>query len=332
MIVALLNKEQLPALRRLCKKAPNRLSDIFAKVHFAHIRHHLTKQSLEDLISITNHATFGKHVKSIKLSTMHIKIPSGEFGLPDSLSESHDEAIKFRKSGKSVAMLTSALGNLQLHGNHKVSLGVFDNHRSRNYFALDPCTHAESLGHGYIKSYGPGEVLTDVDPCETMFAISEAAKNTRYSLQRLSITTNINTPTSNNLFIHDDAKVLLREGSNQFKSNLTLKHVVSDMFESRSKSLYVEAACLTVEVKTGESSHLSLQGQVIKLDQWKFARVRRTGESLLGLPSVFFDTRYETLTLKDLQLSSRGMTSLCSKTLQKTFKCLEISNMKASVN
>lgn len=115
MIVALLEEEQLPSLRVISRNASNRLSDIFAKVHFAHIRHHLTKPSLEDLIGIANHATFSKYVKSIEFSTMHIKDPSVEFGLPETLDDLQKKAVDFRKSGGCIAMLASTSWQPQSH-------------------------------------------------------------------------------------------------------------------------------------------------------------------------------------------------------------------------
>ncbi|KAG9753426.1 hypothetical protein KCU73_g5892, partial [Aureobasidium melanogenum] len=166
-----------------------------------------------------------------------------------------------------------------------------------------------------------------------MFAISQAAKVTGYSLQRLSLTTVAHPQTQTDLMIlitDDQANAFLIEGSNQFKSNLMLRYVVVDMFES--EPLYIEAPCLTVEVQTGASSHFSLQGQTIALDEWIFARLGRTGRSLEKLSSVFFDNRYQTFTLKDLQLKSQDLTSLCSKTTQRTFECLDISNVDVWVD
>lgn len=319
MIATLLDEEQLPALRILSKQACHHFSDIFAKVHFARLRHHFTESSLQDLVQFTNHAMFSKYVKSMEFSTARPKYPST--GSPDSL---HEEAREFRRAGRHITMLVTVLENLKHHGNHEVSLGVFD---SSCYRMIDGIATIEStlVGHGYIKSYGIGKVLESVDQHGTMLAISEAAKISGYSLQRLSMTTAVRSSTQTKLITNDQANAFLVEGSNQFKSNLMLRCIVAGKFESKFR--HIEAACLTVEVQTGASSHLSLQGQTIALDQWLFSRVQRTGDLLQRLPPLFFDNRYRTFTLKDLQLKSQGLTPLYSGTMQQTLKCLELSNV-----
>ncbi|KAH0025642.1 hypothetical protein KCU78_g4658, partial [Aureobasidium melanogenum] len=327
MITALLDEEQLPVLRLVSKQACSCLSDIFAKVHFAHLRHHLTEPSLHDLVQITSHAMFSTYVKSIEFSTARTKEPS-----PESSDPLLGEDSEFRRAGNHVTMLVTVLENLSQHGNRKVSLGIFD---SFYYHMVDGAptiynieTRSTLLGHGYIKSYGVENVLTSANPRGTMFAISQAAKVTGYSLQRLSLTTVAHPQTQTDLMIlitDDQANAFLIEGSNQFKSNLMLRYVVVDMFESDPR--YIEAPRLTVEIQTGASSHLSLQGQTIALDEWVFGRAVCTGSCLNDLPSVFFDNRYQTVTLEDLHLKSQDLTSLCSKTMQRTVECLEISNM-----
>ncbi|KAH0382456.1 hypothetical protein KCU92_g6229, partial [Aureobasidium melanogenum] len=272
---------------------------------------------------------FSTYVKSIEFSTARTKEPS-----PESSDPLLGEDSEFRRAGHHITMLVTVLENLSHHGNRKVSLGVSDSFCYRIVDELPTIgtlpSRSTLLGHGYIKSYGIDNGLTSANPRGTMFAISQAAKITGYSLQRLSLTTVARPRTQINLITDDQANAFLIEGSNQFKSNLMLRYVVVEIL--RSRPLCIEGPCLTVEVQTGALSHLSLQGQTIALDDWTFARVGRTGSSLHNLPSVFFDNRYQTFTLKDLQLKSQDLTSLGSKITQRTFECLEISNMDVWVD
>lgn len=326
MIATLLDEEQLPALRFLSKHACHRFSDIFAKFKFAYLHRNLEKTSLQNLVNITSHAVFSKYVRCIEFSTACIESPSP---LPDIPNSMHEEDSESGHPGRQIAMLVTVLENLKYHGNHSVSLGVFDNRCS--YYenllrAIDNIpTWRTTLGHGYIKnikSFHAREAPSELDLHQTMFAVREAARISEYSSQRLSFTTAVDSRTETDLITDDQENVFLIGGSNQFKSNLRLRYIVVGSFQSN-----INAPCLTVEVQTGASSHLSLQGQNIALDHWIFARAARTGDLLHDLSSVFFDNRYKTFKLEDLQLNSQGLTSLCSRTMQQTFEYLEISNM-----
>ncbi|KAH0361743.1 hypothetical protein KCU65_g8533, partial [Aureobasidium melanogenum] len=326
MIAMLLDEEQLPALRVLSKHACHHFSDIFAKFKFGYLHRNLTRTSLQNLINITNHAVFSKYVKSIEISTACIKSPSN---LPRTRNAVRQEDSESRQSGVQTAMLVTALKNLKHHGNHSVSLGVFDNHCSYDtnlLRAIDNIpTWDTTSGHGYIKSFGVRKVLPDVNLNQTMFAVREAARLSEYFSQRFSFTTAVKSRMETNLITDDQTDVFLIKGLNRFKSNLLLRYILVQSFSSNPGS--VDAPCLTVEVQTGASSHLSLQGQTIALDKWIFARAAHTGRLIQDLPSIFFDNEYRTLIVKDMQLKNQGLQSLCSRTSQHTFECLEISNV-----
>ncbi|KAG9520827.1 hypothetical protein KCV07_g4023, partial [Aureobasidium melanogenum] len=328
MITTLLDEEQLPVLRLVSKQACYRLSDLFAKVHFAHLRHHLTETSLYDLIQITKHDMFSTCVKSIEFSTARTKYPSQ--GSPNPLL---GEDSEFRRAGHHITMLVTVLENLSHRGNHKVSLGVFDSFWYSRGGILRPIDTASdysgTLGHGYTKSYGLKNVLTHANPHGTMFSISEATKISGYSLQRLSMTTTLRSRTQDNL-IRDSFNVLLIKGSNQFKSNLTFKYVVIGTFTTYRLSM--QNPCLTIEVQTGLSSHLSLQGQNCASDLRNSRRVTNVGAFLRDLPLAFTDTNYQKVTLRDLQIRRECVTWLSSRTTQQPFEDLELFNMVVGVN
>ncbi|KAG9530517.1 hypothetical protein KCU93_g2683, partial [Aureobasidium melanogenum] len=69
IIINLCEDGVLSKLRVVNKSLCNHATETFASVRFAHLRHHLTEKSLEDLISITSNDTFATHIKSIELST-----------------------------------------------------------------------------------------------------------------------------------------------------------------------------------------------------------------------------------------------------------------------
>ncbi|KAG9658687.1 hypothetical protein KCU64_g4351, partial [Aureobasidium melanogenum] len=187
MITALLDEKQLPVLRLISKQACSCLSDIFAKVHFAHLRHHLTEPSLHDLIQITSHAMFSTYVKSIEFSTARTKDPS-----PESSDPLLREDSEFRRAGHHVTMLVTVLENLSHHGNRKVSLGVFDRFYYRMVDELPTInslpTQSTLLGHGYIKSYGVQNVLTCANPHGTEAGVrTKKAMCELFNLEKLGI-------------------------------------------------------------------------------------------------------------------------------------------------
>lgn len=332
MIAALLDEEQLPALRLVSKQTCHHLSDIFASVHFAHLHHHLTKPSLQDLIHITNHAMFSTYIKSIQFSTVCTESPSRWYS--DFLLNEGDD---FRRYGHHINMLTTALENLKHHGNYKVSLGVFDslckNQSSLLRATSKVPTYRAILGHGYVKSYGVSDVPTDADPDGAMFAIRQAATNSEYSLQKFSMTTSVNLFTQARLFVEDNAGLYVDEVSNQFKPNLTIKHVVVDMVPIKGR-ISIQAPCLTVEVQTSASSHLLLQGRTSELDELPSSTSQiafRVERFLCDLPLVFTDTRYKKLTLRNLQFNNHGVSWLCSTTKEQAFECLEVSNVDVCI-
>lgn len=329
MIATLLKDEQLPALRLTSKQACYSFSHIFAKVHFAHLHHHLTGSSLYDLFQITKHAMFSKYVKSVEFSTAR-----PEFPIPRPPSESSNileqEASGFPCYGSNTDKLVAAIENLKHHGNRKVSLGVFDSLcRRKNDLVRaigDSPTWHSTLGHGYVKSYGAETVLVGAAPYRTMSVISRAAKISGYSLEHLSITTTNRSLTKTKLITRDLTR-LLKTKANQFKSELTFKYVVVKMVKTK-KHHDIQRNCLTVEVQTDASSHLLLQGRPCRLDRRiSRTRIERCSLSLDALPAVFTETKYRNLTLKDLQLDCDGLRWLDQRTDQQTFECLNISNI-----
>ncbi|KAH0354451.1 hypothetical protein KCU81_g1514, partial [Aureobasidium melanogenum] len=326
MVAALLDKEQLPSFRLISKQIWYHCSDIFAKVHFAHLHHHLMKPSLEDLILITRNPMFSTCIKSIQFSTARNGIQSQE-----SQSLLDEQNSEFCWAGHHITMLTTALVNLQSHGNHKVSLGVFDSLCEDTTDLLRAFNNVSPrliiLGHGYVKAYGVENVPAAADPKGTMLAVSEAAILSGYSLNRLSLTTADHSSSQTVLIKEDHACVLHVKGASCFKSDLTLKHVVKDVVRTKSH-LPVKVHCLSVEVQTGTVSHLSLQGQASEIDDRKLYRAAlRLGDLLRQLPPVFIKTEYRKLTLKDMLLIHQGLRILCLRTMKQNFECLEIRNV-----
>lgn len=323
-IAKLLDKDGMPKFRLLTKKTWAHTLDVFAETNFAHLRHHFTEASLQDLVYITQDDIFATHIRSIEFSTARINNPRRWIGWPKS-NPLHDEDIDFRRSGRQVAMLTTVLENLKRRKNHEVSLGVFD---SICYHTIDKTLPQERIvpsifGHGYQKSYGVEAVPLKADPYGTMFAISQAAKNADYSLQHLTVTTPYNSPTQTELLETDDSQVLFVKDSNRFKPDLTFTNTVIGAYENSHR--------LTVKVQTGAINHLSLQGRAWSRVYLIHDRAKSTKQYLKPLSRLFTGTEFQKLTFKDMQFEYSGLASMHAKIMQQTFEDLELLDVAVNL-
>ncbi|KAK6008258.1 hypothetical protein QM012_000161 [Aureobasidium pullulans] len=329
MIANLLSERQLPELRLISKHAWLCLSDNFAKVKFAHLRHHFTEPSLQDLVHITSHPTFSKCVKSIEFSTARTKNPSNWRIVPGIPNPLPGEDCEFRQNGTHINMLVTVLENLKHNANHKVSLGVFDsfNHRmlSESKQTEHVLTLSKLLGHGYVKSYGEKNVLTGTNPYGTMFAVSRATEISGYSLQRISITSTVSSRTESALTRDRQSNVLLQRGTNQFKPNLTFKLVL--VSPSIMGHYSMQNPYLALEVQTSASSHLSLESQNSAPEFGPFQEFTDVGYYLSGLSLAFTETKYQKFTLKNLQIRLPAVTWLSSRMMKQPFEDLDFSGV-----
>ncbi|KAG9530543.1 hypothetical protein KCU93_g2668, partial [Aureobasidium melanogenum] len=322
-IAKLLNKRDMSNFRLASKEACAHTLDIFAKTNLAHLRHHLTEPSLRDLVRITEDNIFAAHVKSIEFSTARTKNPSRWYGWSKDPNPLDHEDIEFRQKGDQVGLLITVLQNLKLRGNDQVRLGVFDSicYDGISNIMPEDRISPSIFGHGYMKSYGDEAVLLGADPYGTMFAISEAAKKADYSLQHLSITTPPKSPTQAQLMKDDRAKVFFIKGS--LKPNLTIAYTVLGTYDNEPR--------FTVKVQTGSIKHLSLQGRAWSKAYLIHDRAKSTGQYLDPLNQIINDTKYQRLTLKDIQFECGGITLMRSWTMHQTFEDLDFSGVTVNL-
>ncbi|KAH0375494.1 hypothetical protein KCU92_g10164, partial [Aureobasidium melanogenum] len=324
-IISLCEDGDLSKLRMVNKSLCNHATETFASVRFAHLRHHLTEKSLEDLISITSNDTFATHVKSIELSTARsTRTPPWSYQELSEFSLKMNEKGDYLRSGSHIRLLSQAMLNLKRHNRLEVVLGVFDS--SRNTSVIQKINSPQ--GHGYLDAFG-GRSHTGIAPQSTMYAIAQAAKNANYPLSRLSMYARDCSHTIRDLLLSDRARVLYvddydpeddesyRVKSNRVESGLSLT-IARHTRDSREP-------IMTTQVSTHSHSRLATEGKTMYLNprQQRFHIAR----CLEGLNHLANGTSYHEVVLKNLALYWDGVDEILSWKFDETLELLELSEI-----
>lgn len=327
MIVDACEDGDLANLRLVSKFLALHVWRTFSTTKFKHLRHHLTKQSLGDLINIVKHNSFGPTIKSIEFSTArtedfpyHSIQDHSEFKL--SINQKGND---FLRSGEHIEMLTEVFKHLKRHDRLDVVIGLFDCSTIAST-KLKPQKYIIPWirGHGYLDAFGE-EGPRGTDPQSTMFAISRSAIASKYSLRHLSMRVPVDSHTVLDLTQSDRSRVLYNEDASEFnnwtdslKSGLSLRIDFFDMDPAR--------LALTVEVDTNINTRvkLRLEGKTVNENFRIQARIIR--HCLVRLPYLANGTESREVIIKGLTLDWWGVEKF-QFDLDSTVELLELSEM-----
>ncbi|KAG9530523.1 hypothetical protein KCU93_g2685, partial [Aureobasidium melanogenum] len=303
----------LGTLRAVCKSLCASLTPTFAQLKFADLRHHLTEESLQDLNSITSHATFGPCVKSIAFSTARLEL--NWYG-PDRSQQGvlAKKIEKWHQTGEHVNMLANSLGHLKQHGRLDVFLGVFDCLADPD--GLSGSTIPWIRGHGYAKIFD--RVPRVCDGRGTMLAISQAAKRSEYPLRRFSMLVPTHSHAFNEAVQRDKAQIFFADGSTHLKTDLSLKIVMYEFISA--------LPLLTSEIKTGTINHLSLTGILLPLDEWR-GRCEFIESAICNLCHFSKNTAWQAIVIKNLTFQYFAADLLLEWLFHQNLEYLELSKI-----
>ncbi|THZ92710.1 hypothetical protein D6C82_09265 [Aureobasidium pullulans] len=304
MIALLCDAKDLPNLRLVCKHFLSFATKSFGDVCLSDLRHHLTKPSLEDLVSITAHHIFASCVKSIKFSTAR-ETGINRWRIFDDLEEGD-----FRQSGQHVDMLVEALGNLKRCGNLKVFLGSFDKVTNVVHTILNK-------GHGYDKSYGVSETEA-MDAHGTFSAISKATRLSEFPFKYISAHMS-STETFRHLRDVDKTEIIFSDGSFRLKPDLSVKLVFYQSF-----SIHEESLALTIQ--TGTTSEIRVEGSRWTVYRRQPYPVSKVLHYLAAIGGIFHYNRFKCLTLNNMTFEAESSGRLLALTRQ-SYQHLKISHV-----
>lgn len=121
------DKSTLYDLRLSCKSMQTITELTFAKRYFSERRHIFSKHSLEELVAITAHPVFGRHVRTVMLGHTRLS-PFGLESFSAMYDDDHDAACAFKEysdileeqksldnGGEALRLLTMAMVNIASH-------------------------------------------------------------------------------------------------------------------------------------------------------------------------------------------------------------------------